>query len=376
MLLKGEIHLKKFLTFIVLALFSVIFCGCYPTGDKRINEDDISNYVGNIESQDSISSEELTSFPETSDKIEVELKNVKVSFTMPNYNVNSINQINVKMKEWDEDTLKNIFFYDEQDLSYSEYENRYDNIKCHSYKTEDERFLSYEPGFITYYNLQKRRDYSYPLISSSIFLIDMQDTFNFVEFDDFSVAQAQNTVESYLNKLEIDNLSTPIVYSITANDANKYFDSYGEITDKHGNPIKKWTEQQQCYILIYPFEYNDIEFSIARENYILAIITKDVLIELSCNNLISSSTVEGQNADIRYDAEKALNMIIDKYEKIIIDNPIHIIDCKLSYIKKENSSSLLQKYIPVWEFTLKTEYDDIGTRISQNYIDVQSGEIF
>ena len=368
-----KIHL--YLAFIFCTI--VYFTGCYPTGDKRINENEISNYVSNAnEPNDSIPSKEITSFSETSGKIDLELKNVKVSLELPDYSENSLNQISAEMREWNEEKLKSIFFNNEQALSYSEYENRYANIKCHSYETEDGRFLSYEPGFIAYYNSQKRRDYSYPMISSSVFSVDMHDTFSAIEFDDFSIAQAKNTVESYLNKLEIDNLSDPIVYSITAKDANKYFGSFGEITDKHGNPITKWTEQQQCYILIYPFQYDNIEFSITRENYILAIITKDDLIELTCSNLVSSSITDENMISVQYDAEKALNMIIDKYEKIIIDNPINIVECKLSYTKKGNSSSLLQQYTPVWEFTLKSEYDDIGTRMSQIYVDVQNGEIY
>lgn len=100
------------------------------------------------------------------------------------------------------------------------------------------------------------------------------------------------------------------------------------------------------------------------------------MIELTCSNLVSSSITDENMISVQYDAEKALNMIIDKYEKIIIDNPINIVECKLSYTKKGNSSSLLQQYTPVWEFTLKSEYDDIGTRMSQIYVDVQNGEIY
>lgn len=366
---------RIYLAFICSTIVS--FTSCYPTGDKRINENEISNYVGNAtEANDSIPTKEKTSLSDTSSKIELNLKNVRVSLELPNYTDKSLKQISAEMKQWDEEKLKDIFFNSEQALSYSEYENRYANIKCHSYETEDGRFLAYEPGFISYYNLKKRRDYSYPMISSSVFNIDMYDTFSTVEFDDFSIAQAQNTVESYLNKLEIDNFSDPIVYSITAEDANNFFDSFGGITDKHGNPLEKWTEQQQCYILIYPFEYDDIEFSITRENYILAIITKDDLIELSCSNIVSSSITDENTINVQYNAENALNMIIDKYEKIIIDNPINIVECKLSYTKKGNSSSLLQQYTPVWEFTLKLESGDIVTNTSQMYVDVQSGEIY
>ena len=165
-----KIHL--YLAFIFCTI--VPFTGCYPTGDKRINENEISNYVSNAnEPNYSIPSKEITSFSETSGKIDLELKNVKVSLELPDYAENSVNQISAEMREWNEEKLKSIFFNSEQALSYSEYENRYANIKCHSYETEDGRFLSYEPGFIAYYNSQKRRDYSYPMISSSVFSVDI-----------------------------------------------------------------------------------------------------------------------------------------------------------------------------------------------------------
>ena len=151
--------MKRKLALIISMVIMSSLCGCYPTGDKRINENEISNYVSNAnEPNDSIPSKEITSFSETSGKIDLELKNVKVSLELPDYAENSVNQISAEMREWNEEKLKSIFFNSEQALSYSEYENRYANIKCHSYETEDGRFLSYEPGFIAYYDSQKRRD--------------------------------------------------------------------------------------------------------------------------------------------------------------------------------------------------------------------------
>lgn len=366
--------MKRKLALIISMVIMSSLCGCYPTGENKINNN-ISNYIEATEKQDSIPSETLNSSEETSGKIDLELKNVKVSLELPDYTEGFVNKISAKMKEWSDDDLKKIFFPNDQELAYNEYNVSFENVKCHSYETNDERFLMYEPGCISYYDSKKRRDYSYTLISSSIFSIDMQETFSYVEFDDFSIMQAKDTVESYFNKLKIDNLSDPIVYSITSDDANKFFDSFGAITDKHGNPLEKWKEQQQCYILLYPLEYNGVEFSTTMENYILAIITKDDLIELSCRYLIDESTVESENINFEYNAEKALNTIINKYEKLIIDSPIYINSCKLSYIKSTGIINVFQSYKPVWEISLKSEYDDIGTRITYNYIDVESGEI-
>lgn len=368
--------MKKILSLILILAIMSSLCGCYPTGDKKINEDSMPNYIGEtIEKQDDVLSESSISSDETSGKIELDLKNVKCSLELPDYNKDSMNKISAKMKEWNDDDLKEIFFPNDQELSYNEYNVSYEDIKCHSYETSDERFLLFEPGRVMYYDSPKRRDYSYSLITSSIFYIDMQDTFSSVEFDDFPIAQAKNTVESYLNKLEIDNFSNPIVYSITAEDANKFFDSFGKIVDKQGNPLEKWNEQQQCYIFLYPFEYNGIEFSTSSEDYILAIITKDDLIELSFRYLIDTSTVESSNINFEYNAKKALNMIIDKYEKLIIDSPVCIKSCKLSYIKNSRGIDVHQIYKLAWEICIESKYDDVRTIMTYNYVDVESGEI-
>ncbi len=370
-----KIYLYFILSF--LAVFSLT--GCYPTGDKTVNQDSISDYVGNIDgSQDSNLSKETASASEASGNIELDLENVRVSLTLPEYNTDSFKEIRVNRKEFDADALVNIFLGDEQDISLQESESSFtDGFMRQFYETEDEKRVSCEPGYASYDDSRPSRDYSYSLVYSATFSYDMEETFSSVEFDDFSIDEARNTVETYLEKMGIDNYGSPNVYSITAEGANKYFDSFGPIVDKHGNPLKKWTEEQQCYILIYPIEYNGIEFSIAREVGITAIITKNDLLELSCDDVIDSSTiVEEEGIDVQYDAEQALNMVIDKYERMIIDNPVNIIDCKLSYITTEGSKTISQTYVPVWEFTLKSEYADSGTRISHNYVDVQSGEIY
>lgn len=370
---------KNNLYFVTMLTAVFALTSCYPTGDKTVNQDSISDYVGNIDgSQDSNLSKETASDSEDSGNIELDLKNVKVSLTLPEYDTTSLREICVNRKEFDPDKLVEIFLDDEQDISLQESESSFtDGCMYQYYEANDEKYVSYEPGYATYADLPQRRDYSYSLVYSATFSYDMEETFSSVEFDDFSIAEARNTVETYLEKMGIDNYGSPNVYSITAEDANNYFDSFGIVVDKHSNPMKKWTEEQQCYILVYPIEYNGIEFSIDKEVSISAIITKNDLIELSCDDIIDLSTVvEGEGIDVQYDAEQALNMIIDQYERMIIDNPVNIIDCKLSYITKEGSKTISQTYVPVWEFTLKSEYADIGTRISHNYVDVQSGEIY
>ncbi|MCM1508156.1 MAG: hypothetical protein NC177_13660 [Ruminococcus flavefaciens] len=371
--------MKKAPLYLVTAVSAIsALTGCYPTGDKRADQENISDYVGNIEKfQDGTSSDRTESASESSGNIELDLENVKVSLTLPEYDLDSIKEFRVNRKEFEPDKLVDIFLNEEENTSLLESESDlsegYTRIY---YETENEKRLIYEPGFVTYDDFLARSGYSYSFIYSATFYHDMNEIFSSVEFDDFSRAEAKNIVESYLKEIGIDNYGEPDIFSITAEDANNYADSYGGFFDKHGDPLGKWTEEQQCYILVYPVVYNDIEFSISREVSITAIIRNDKLIQLSCDDMIDASTIEEKSIDMQYDAEQALNMVIDKYERMVIDDPVQIVDCKMSYIKKENSRIISQTYIPVWEFTLKSEYPDVGTRISYNYVDVQSGEIF
>lgn len=383
--------MKKNILYSVLISYSMLcLSGCYPTGDKRVNEDKVSDYVSEaVGSHEIISSEGTASASEQSSEatnqsveVNIDLKNVKVSLTLPTYDTDSMKQFSVKMREWDDEVLKEAFFSGEEIISQPEYDSdNYDNVKMHSYSTaNEEKFLVYEPGRIWYENSVKMREYSYSAIESEFYYLDTQELFASVEFDDFSIAQAKNVVESYLDKLDIDNLGEPLVYSVTAEDANNYIAGRMPPTDKNGNPLKTWSDEQRCYFLYYPFNCNGADFSISREHYISAIVTKDELIELSCDKLCDTSTVEEtKDINVQYSAEKALNLIIDKYEKMIIDNPVYITDCKLTYINRGGSKELLQKYTPAWEISLKTDYVDIGTKkvqqTSQFYVDVQTGEI-
>lgn len=383
--------MKKNILYSVLISYSMLcLSGCYPTGDKKVNEDKVSDYVSeavgsheNIPSEGTASaSEQASEAPEQSRQVNIDLKNVKASLTLPTYDTDSMKQFSVRMREWDDAVIKETFLSGEEFIQHPDSDSDdYDNVKTHSYSTaNEEKFLVYEPGRIWYNNTAKMREYSYSAIESIFFNFDGQEVFDPVEFDDFSIAQAKNVVESYLDKLDIDNLGEPLVYAVTAEDANSYIAGSMPPTDKHSNPLKTWSDEQQCYFLYYPFNCNGADFPIPREHYISAIVTKDELIELSCDNLCDTSTVEeNKSLNAKYSAEKALNIIIDKYEKMIIDNPVYITDCKLTYIRREGSKELLQKYTPAWEITYKLDYFEIGTKKAQKksqfYVDVQTGEI-
>ncbi len=384
--------INKSVLLAMISICAIALSGCYPTGDSRINQDNIPDYVqktndvsestvseSSIDSIESDNSEASIDNIESDNKINTKFDNVSVNLTLPDVNIESGKNISAKMKEWNAEDVKNLFFKDKGELSYREGKsNMFDDANCYTYNLTDDEYLYIEPGRMRY-TTSSNKEYEYRFIESLIFNRDMSSLFQSKEFSDFSINDAKEKVQTYLDKLEINNLGDPIIYSITAEDANKCFDSYSIIEDKDGNPRKQWTDAQQCYYLVYPINYNGTSFSTNREQYVLVAITKDELIEFTCSGIIDSSSVKEESCDIKYDARQALNMVIDYYQKLSLPGDgacnADIIDCKLTYVLSDFSRSLIKNYKPIWEISAKIKDKDAGTVIMQKYVDPQNGDI-
>lgn len=367
-------------TFMCAAL-TLMLGGCYPTGNTA--ESSIPDYLSDAESQtqtslssgqpDNNSSTDSSEDSVPDAEIYLELENVIVDLKLPE-NIDSATAVQITPKQWNDDVISELFLSDKANYEHTEYQSDYYDGKTVKYYSDNSDFsLSSEAGMINYTDLQST-SYNYSLIATAWHYDNMSELFGSDELADFPISEAQEQIDTYLEKLGIDNLEKAEIYSVSADEANAYFATFGDIVDKNGNAFGGWTDAQQCYVLLYHQTFNGIEFSEYNDNRILAVVTKEKLISFSCSRIFDITENAADSMNIEFDSREALNMVIDRYEQMILEVPVRIVDCKAVYFpvcinKTENYECDI-----AWEFELILSPDG-EEYYSRHYVNAATGEL-
>lgn len=365
--------MKNFFNYIALVFLTICLSGCYPTGEQSF---------------ENVSPEELSL---SAENITAGNEHLSIFAKLPESIPDEVPKIRVSVREWDADSLKEMFIGDRDDLEHYEYPSDFfadENYHVYMSGENSDRepyWLIYEAGRLT--SEIRENIYGCGSLSSALFTYNFDDFFNDDRLELFTKADAVNRTNTLLTRLGITNCSEPYVYAITADKANKYLaDQFAEAN------YKKWTADDEIYILSYPLEYDGIpvtmNFSSSGEigghgsffvgSYINVIVTKDKILSLSCQNILSPDYERGETVSINCNAQNALKIAAEYYDSIVLeDYDIKILNCRLVYVPFEQHDEKDFTLIPMWKIDASIDRHDSALMCACDYlfIDAQTGNI-
>ncbi len=328
---------------ILLGLCTLFLSACYPTGEQSSSigdESTVMEYIDNIESDNN---------------------HLEIDVDLPEI-ANEISEINVKVMEWDNDKLNQMFLASRSNLSFYEYPSDYfsgENYQLYDDELSDEayRFIV-EAGFLS---SQIRRDFSkygYGTMRSALDTYCFEDYFTEESISSFAKKDAIDRCVFFLKEIGITNYANPNVYAITAEKANEYW------KEKDYTEYEKWSTNNEIYILRFPIEYDKIPVttvcSSSRDigghggnfvgSYIDFIVDADEVLYMNCFAIFSPEYELGEKINVNCSAENALKIAVEHYDNIVLgDDDIKILGCELVYVPYEQHDEKNFTLIPMWK---------------------------
>lgn len=355
--------IKKIILFVSCSL---LLTSCYPSGDQLLSTED-----------NSVLSEEIENIVSDNEHFEIEVQ-------LPEYPT-ELPEINVKVMDWDEDKLKEIFLAERTNLEYDEAPSDFfSNDKLCIYKQGTEYWLVYEPGRLTAED--RASPYGYGTMGGVLSLYRFEDFFTEDNINLLPKEDAINSCISLLEKIGITNYFEPKVYAITADKANEYW------KENDYDQYKTWTADDEIYLMRFAIGYNDIPITINEPDVGSAtghggyyvgsnidfIVTKDKVFSLKSDNLFSPEYELGETVKINCSAENALKIAAEHYGGISLgEQNIKITSCELVYVPYEQHDEKNFTLIPMWEIDAGQYREDksiMGIRNSL-FIDAQTGKV-
>ncbi len=360
--------------FILAAVMMFALTGCYPTGEKpRSDADGTDN---------SKLSEQISS-------IVSENEHLTVDITPTENTPTELPKLDVSVMEWDTQKIDEVFLQQYDNLEHSEYPcDFFTNENYHLYDGTDEKAyrLVYEPGRLSSSERERFGVYGYGTMASALGTYCFSEFFDDDEIDLFPKSEAIARVKEQLASLGITNLSEPSIYPITADKANEYFAAmdYDE--------YEKWTNDDEIYILRFPIEYNgipvttDASFDMVAGghgsyfigSHITAIVSKDKILSLECEDLFSPKYSVGETVSIRCSAQEALKTATEHYNNITLgDSDIALENPELVYVPFEQHDEKNFTLVPMWKIdaSFRKADEKLMGKCSFLFIEVENGNI-
>ncbi len=360
---------------ILAAVMMFALTGCYPTGEKPHSDADGTDNSKQLSEQISgivSGNEHLTINTSTAENTPAELPKLDVS-----------------VMEWDTQKIDEIFLQKYDNLEHSEYPcDFFTGENYQFYKSTDEKAycLVYEPGRLSSEEREKFAVYGYGTMASALETYCFSEFFNDGDIDLFPRSEAVEKVKEQLASLGITNLSEPSIYPITADKANEYFaaEDYDE--------YEKWTSDDEIYILRFPIEYNGIPVTTDASfdrvagghggyfvgSQITAIVSKDKILSLECEDLFSPKYSVGETVPIRCSAQEALKTAAEHYNNITLgDSDIALENPELVYVPYEQHDEKNFTLVPMWKIDASFKKADEKLMGKNNFlfIEVENGNI-
>lgn len=350
-------NFKKIFLLITFFLCTIQLTACYPNGETTVTKSDINTIA-----TDNEVSEENIAITNEMLKINVNLDEIK-------NNEDEYSVITAQLKSWDDGVMQNTFINDKTVIEESEYEADMTPGTLHkNYSLENSWNLSYENGRITFRNIDVNNERMYSYFADVAFWKEnneaLNTTFGHNELNFMASNDAKNITDNIINSLGIADAEIMGIYSMDANDVNNISETEDTIL-KDGSEFEKWSADDEAYILIYTFKYDEMNIAEYNVNYqsrgfegsyIMGIVNKDGLVNLNMQ-MIYDNISAGEKKKI-CSAAAALNKITEKYENIILKNEIEVTDCKLNYVVADKNNGVYT-LSPVWTFIMKENIDGV-----------------
>ena len=305
--------MKKFFKYILLIMIAIFITGCFPTGENSaVSDDSKSNNI----------------FADA-EKID----NFSLSLTLPQDCPSELNQITASAMRWNKDTVLGAFQGDKTITSEKEYSSdRYPQEKRTFFEFDDDSYVSFEAERLSYNNKKTNDEYSYQFFFSNLeTFYENRDCSYVSELESFSKADAVKRVRELAKKLGITHLAEPIVYGLTAEEANKYFLAEKQFYNSDDYEYTEWESVNEVYFITFPLLFNSITY-------------------LSCEGITMPEYAVGKSVKVNFNAEDILSKIVSAYSQIVLSDNVEFYDCELTYAPIEKLPNGEIVLAPVWRF--------------------------
>lgn len=370
---------KKLL--ILFSSCSLLLAACYPSGEQLLSTED-----------NAAISEQIENIVSNNEHLEIDVPSVE--------NISEIPKINVKIMEWNEDKLKNIFLSGKDDLEYDERNSEpFPDEKTHFYfekdAEEDKYCLRYEPGNLLSEN-RRSSAFGYGTLSTFLGYAHLEDVFTDGDIGLLSKDDAIKRCTDILSSVGITNYSEPKVYAVTVDKANKFWidEGYDELESlkESSSSYKGWTSaEDEVYLMRFPLKFGDINAAAIATNswftygpvgyfvgsYVDFVVTKDEIHSLEANNIFFPEYEIGDTVKINCTSENALKIAAEHYDSKSINGVKYkIFDCNLVYVPHDRYDEKNFTLVPMWEVEAAYYSDDdvLGVR-DDLFIDAETGNI-
>lgn len=352
-------------TLFVFVICIFIITGCFPSVDMESSAtyDELDNLTSD--------------YPLHIKDNDIEHLNIDAEIIIPpNFNTKQkISKSTAEYREWDRENIVSKISNGRQ-IEDQEYgENTSEDDLFYSYNFNDNSNLTFTTDSILYTTkMAVDFQYAYYFDSYQNYIYDntLAELFTEKQIDGIDKNDALNSAKEIISLLNIDDvLGDPNIYSMDANTMNKFQNESGS-TDKYGNQLDEWSEEQEAYLLIYPVLYQNLpsfKINALGENEMIS--SSNVYFIYGRNGIISfyvSGIFEIKTTELDSQVLSPLNAIENTkhfFDGIIMDSDLDILMMRLVYIKRnsfEDYNSL--KIEPVW--LIYGNYDTVSSESSHS----------
>ena len=374
----------------ILLFICLILSAC----SEKLDSSDNDNSISNIDNKSISNYDEIeNNYTRISENIVLEKDINSIEIKDKNFNI-----IPVKIKSFDFDKFSSMLFNNTIPIV-----NNEDSFSTYTY--EDKELIIYE-GSITYKT--SLSNYINEIIITDDVPSKNIDNFKKDSLEFMTKRQAIDKATEFLDKLEISYLKEPKVYALDVNTLIKEQDLYQkeieqddwfkEMQQKGKIKLKdEWKTSDECYYLffdvslentkIYPNSYTIQEsngFPVDGSK-IKIMISKDGIIYCDIGVIYEKINSETKHAKI-ISLDDMLDIVSEKYNQIILENPITIKNISLQYcvvptkIDRDSSGTIINQefeMVPAWILNTVQTVNARGKTIKENIdiiINAQTGD--
>lgn len=349
---------------LLLAICGIYLTGCFPSGNLH------ESYVEEQADNDSTS------------EIKFENETLKAELELPTEYPSSLPVIHTCAEALNIDDVAEIAFGDNDDNISKEY---IENRSRYIYETNNVNVFV-DPTQTCVYNVGAEEKYSIMTTVESFYdTYIFGQFFNNNEIEGFSREEAIQKVNDVLNKLGVNNLCEPEIYTVTGAEANAGLSDFtGSEGDQHFSLLD---DDEAFYILEYRYQYEGISLSEVlapsvgiKTNFgnpnISVILSEDELLSLEIEGYFSADYSKDENVSIVVTPKEALQRTIEYLDTTAVSNDTTIYNCELVYIVSE-SKGYDRTLVPAWRFDISELHGaDLETgELAKNtiFINVETG---
>lgn len=336
---------KKLLLIIASSMLIFSLTGCFPDGKKTLSKDGlISN---------------LISIPEELQKTLDENLIIDADIVVPE--TFPARTYQATLKEEDKEKIEEVFLSNKEITNVEEFSNDFDKTKKnYLYSTTDDASLFIEGGSLFFYEKKAiERQYTRYVKGDSSFIdYNLKETFPKETLNNVDREASVQSFKDICDGLEVEISGEPEVYALDAENLDRITD-YSE-EQPNGEPIEKWTEEDQVYFITAHVLYDAFPMTqfgyITKSGYgkgtcLSAIFGVDGLIEFSLNPFYEIID-NGKDISKICSLDVANNAIKEKYKNTILSNPVTVSEIRLEYVPvQKDVEKQIYELTPMWVYT-------------------------